>query len=373
MDNDLLKTVEMSGPARALEAYDSRLASGGDAWKVHLELFPVVQRVLNPPFINPHLPKMYNICRELLPYLESEDITSLVRLEITEYARRVKLDELGKSRFSQSSVNFVDIEEVIERRNWSETASLMAVFHYQHGGQEFARRLLLLGSGYLDRSLGHSISCTAFILREMLERKDQNPWPAFAALADYFCKGRFCKTPEMVKEPVLDSSGDLREHVLKVVSGRGILNLHHPITLYAIERVRFLFDEPQYNHLIAQWIRFMGDKASDRIELPPSVAKAPADYAQFYEKFSRYEIKPVLQWAAGMMGSDEGRKTLGRYLIKAVCDQYQGRYNPHNLTGLGSTLWIMENWRDDPEVALTALYQFVDYFFEDIKPEKSNT
>jgi hypothetical protein len=30
-----------------------------DAWQIHLSLFAVVQRVLNPPYINPHLPKMY--------------------------------------------------------------------------------------------------------------------------------------------------------------------------------------------------------------------------------------------------------------------------------------------------------------------------
>lgn len=370
MDSDVQNAVAISGPAKALEAYDRRLASNGDAWEIHLELFPIVQRALNPPFINPHLPKMYNICREFLPYTEAEDIPSLVRLEITEYARRVKLDELGKSSFQQSSVRFDDIEEAIEVRNWNKTASLIAVFHYQHGGQEFARRLLLLGSGYLDRSLGHSISCTAFILMEMLERKDQDPWPVFAALADYFCQGRFCKTPEMVKESVLDSSGDLREHVLKAVSGRGILNLHHPITLYAIERARFLFDEAHYNHLIAQWIKFMGDKAADRIESLPSVEKAPADYSEFYEKFSQYEREPVLRWAAGMMGSSEGRKILGRYLIKAVCDQYRGHYNPHNLTGLSSTLWVVENWWDQPEVALAALYQFVDYLFDEIRPRK---
>jgi hypothetical protein len=373
LDNDLLKAVEMLGPNRALEMYDRRLEAGSDAWEIHLELFPVVQRVLNPPFINPHLPKMYNICCEFFPYLDPEDIPALVRLEVTEYARRAKLEELPKTSIPDSVIHFEEIETAIGKRNWKTTASLMAVFHHQQGGQEFARRLLLLGSGYLDRSLGHSISGTTFILLEMLERKDQDPWPVIAALADYFCNGRFKEAPELISDPTINSNGDLRDQLLRAVSGRGILNLHHPITLYAIERVRFLFDAAHYNHLIAQWIKFMGDKVADRIEFPFSTEKAPADYSEFYEKFSQYEREPVLRWAAGMMGSSEGRKILGRYLIKAVCDQYRGHYNPHNLTGLGSTLWIMENWWDDPEVALTALYQFVDYFFEDIRPEKSNT
>lgn len=367
MDNDLLKTVEMSGPDRALEVYERRLESGGDAWEIHLELFPVVQRVLNPPFINPHLPKMHNICREFLPYLDESDIPSLVRLEVTEYARRVKLDELSKSSMSDSPVYFEEVESAIGERNWQKTAILMAAFHHQYGGQEFARRLLLLGSGYLDRSLGHSISCTAFILLEMLERKEQDPWPVQAALADYFCKGRFKKTPELLSDPLPGSNGDFHEQILRAVSGQGILNLHHPITLYAIERVRFLFDEVQYNHLVAQWLRFMDDKATNQIEPQPSAVKPPEDYAQFYESFSRHEIEPILQWATGMMASPEDRARLGRFLIKAICDQYQGRYNPHNLTGLGSTLWIMENCWDQPETAFCALYQFVDYFFDDIK------
>ncbi len=371
MDSDVRKAVEISGPLRALEVYDHHVASGGDAWETHLELFPVAQRVLNPPFINPHLPKMYNICREFLPYLELEDIPGLVRLEVSEYARRVKLDEIPKNSLPDSFVYFGDIESAIGERNWPKTATFMVAFHHQHGGQEFARRLLLLGSGYLDRSLGHSISCTAFILLEMLERKDLDPWPIFAGLADYFCKGRFGKTPELVKEPALDSDGDLREHILRATSGRGILNLHHPITLYAIERIRFLFDEIQYNHLITQWIQFMGDKSAERTEYPSSGEDPTIDYASFYERFSELETMPIVQWAAGMMRPSEDRTRLGRFLIKAVCDQYRGHYNPHNLTGLGSTLWIMENWWDHPEITLPALYQFVDYFFSEIRPERA--
>jgi hypothetical protein len=54
------------------------------------------------------------------------------------------------------------------------------------GGAEFARRVLLLESGYLNNSLGHSVSCTVFILLEMLERKDQDFWQSLSVLADYF-------------------------------------------------------------------------------------------------------------------------------------------------------------------------------------------
>jgi hypothetical protein len=49
--------------------------------------FPVVQRVLNLPFINPHLSKIYAINRELIPFLELMDIATLLRFEVEGYRR----------------------------------------------------------------------------------------------------------------------------------------------------------------------------------------------------------------------------------------------------------------------------------------------
>jgi len=54
------------------------------------------------------------------------------------------------------------------------------------GGAEFARRVLLLESGHLNNSLGHLVSCTVFILLEMLEKKDQDSWQSLSVLVDYF-------------------------------------------------------------------------------------------------------------------------------------------------------------------------------------------
>ena len=51
----------------ASELFREGVSGGIDSWEIHQSLFPVVQRVLNPPFINPHLPKMYRICREFIP------------------------------------------------------------------------------------------------------------------------------------------------------------------------------------------------------------------------------------------------------------------------------------------------------------------
>ena len=174
MANNILKALDASEAAQAAKLFTEEMTRGGDAWEIHLSFFPLVQRVLNPPFINPHLPKMYRIYRELIPYLKKDEIPMFVRLEVNEYARRPKLEKLPKPKLLTSTVSFSDVESAIRERDWEKAAVSMATFHARAGGTELARRLLLLGSGYLSQSLGHSVSCTAFILLEMLERPNQD-------------------------------------------------------------------------------------------------------------------------------------------------------------------------------------------------------
>jgi len=258
--DDLLQVLEASDPTQANDLFTREMAKGRDAWEIHLSLFPLVQRVLNPPFINPHLPKMYCIYRELIPYLKKDEIPAFIRLEITEYAKRPKLEKLPKANLLTSTVSFTDVESAIREQDWEKTSLLMATFYAQAGGTELARRLLLLGSGYLHHSLGHSISCTVFILLELLDRTDQDLWPAFATLADYFCKGGFHTTPPLRRTPAFPSNEIFDQHLLQASSGRGIVNLHHTITIYAIDRVRHFFTTEEYNHLVGAWIAFMEDK-----------------------------------------------------------------------------------------------------------------
>ncbi len=92
METDLLKALEASDPVSASECLRQEFQKGTDPWDIHLTLFPLVQRVLNPPFINPHLPKMYRIYREFVPSLDREEIRGLVKLEVNEYANRPKLE-----------------------------------------------------------------------------------------------------------------------------------------------------------------------------------------------------------------------------------------------------------------------------------------
>ncbi len=366
---------------RAIEASDvaaiSRLKregpEGEDAWAAHLSLFPAVQRVLNPPYVNPHLPKMYAICRDLLPYLKTDDIPALLYVETLEYARRKKLErprqgleQAGETTSRSASALFHDVEQAIESQDPDRAASAFAVFLRQQGAKELARRILLLGSGYLDRSLGHSVSCTAFILREMLARHDQDPWPALVILADYFVKGRFMTTPPLRKRAQVQGRG-LSDSLLRSTTGASFVDIHHTITFYAIERSRRLLSDPEYGHLVASWLDWMAEKEAHVVTVEPSKRDTVPAYGSFYEAFSALDTAAVFKMAVSLVASVEGRKLLGRFLIKGLCDLYQGDYDPHYVTGLGATLWMVEQHADHPSVASNVLYQYLDFLRNSIQ------
>jgi hypothetical protein len=356
----LLQKIEESDKSGVEELVRTEMASKGRAWPIHLCLYPIAQRVLNPPFINPHLPKMYRVCREFIPYLSEEEIPLLVRLEISEYTRRPKLEKVFPPAQTPTSVAFEELEAAIHEGRREEAAALMSAFQHRRGKAELARRLLLLGSGYLDQTLGHSLSCTAFILLEMMERPEQESWPALVTLADYFCKGGFSSTPHL-RNGALQSEQALDHHLLRATTGRGIVNLHHTITRFAVERVRHLLSDAEYSHLIACWVDFLGGKDAASPEIEPSIKIN--DYPEFYRYFSKREEGPVLASFAGLIPTEEGRKRLGRYLVRGVCDLYQGNYDPHYLTGLGSALWVVNRYWNRSSVALNALRQYLNHFF----------
>jgi hypothetical protein len=365
--DDLFQAILASNVGESSKLFSKKLTQGDDAWKIHLSLFPVAQRILNPPYINPHLPKMHAIYREFTPYLNEKEIAALIHIEVVECAKRPKLDKLSKAKLPQSPVSFKDVESAIGEQDWEKTTGMMTAFHDQRGREELTRRLLLLGSGHLDRSLGHSISCTAFILLELLERSDQDLWTALAPLAYYFCRGRFHRTPTLRKSLAPYSGETLPPQVLQAASGHGIVNLHHTITIYAIERVRHFFSTEEYFHLISSWTEFMGRKEARPIKLDIGEIKPASDYDRFYNAFSRLNAEPVVASLKGLITSPEGRKQIKQYLIRGVCDLYQGNYNAHNMTGLGSALWVVDQFWRQPSIVETALSQYIDFFFDDLK------
>ncbi|MCW3975576.1 MAG: hypothetical protein NWE86_04965 [Candidatus Bathyarchaeota archaeon] len=359
--NNLLDAIDASDAKKAIELFQKKVNLGIDSWKIHDSLFPIAQRVQNPPYINPHLPKMYRIYRELVRYLEKDEISPLVNLEVNEYARRTKLEILPKITLPISQVSFKDVESALKDQDWEKTAALLYKLHTLGHTEELARKLLLIGSGYLDNSLGHSISCTAFILLEIMERKDQDPWPGLVTLAYYFCKGQFNETPKLQTQKGSETQTD---HMLRSVSGSGIINLHHTITRYAIERVRQLFTHEEHSHLINSWITFMDDKKAETVILNNTSIKTVKEYTRFYDIFSSFEVEPTVTCLASMLNTQTERERIGRFLVRALCDLYQGSYDPHYLTGLGSVLWVVDQYWQEREITISALYQYIDYFFQ---------
>lgn len=371
-EKSLLESIEVSDTEGSLQVLKRSLREGADPWKIHLSLFPVVQRVLNPPFINPHLPKMYNINRELVSYLDKDKIESLVTLEVEEYARRSKMEKIRRASLPTQPISFKEIEGAIGENHPEKVATLMAGFMAEKGGQEFARRILLLGSGYLNESLGHSVSCTAFILLEMLERGGEDSWPALSALANYFCKGRFHTTPNLKKSASAAVKKDFSRFMIRATSGRGIVNLHHPITLYAIERTRKFLSQEEYDHMVDAWVGFMGDKREGEVHLAGMKPEPIEDYGRFYELFTRMDAKRLTASLKEMIISEEGQRKLGRFMVQSVCEKYQGDYNPHYLTGLGSVLSIMDQYRDQPIIVSNGFYQYLDFFFSGLRSQNKS-
>ncbi len=244
----------------------------------------------------------------------------------------------------------------------------MATFHVRQGAKEFARRLLLLGSDYLEDSLGHSISCPAFILLEMLDRPREDPWPVLATLADYFCKGGFSKTPALRKSEYPSEEASKRL-MLQATSGRGIVNLHHTITRYALDRTWYLFTPEEGNHLLTAWSEFIGQKRAAEAVFKEGAEEA-GDYAGFYNLFKKLDAQSVTGLLKRFLSTPETRSNVSRFLIRGVCDLYQGNYNPHYLTGLGSALWVIHRYSSEARVASNALFQYVDYFFSGLKSDE---
>lgn len=366
MKDALLKAIEESDVSVAQTELEKKNERGMDAWDIHLAMFEVAQRVLNPPFINPHLPKMHAICREFEPLLEKEDILPLVRLEVGEYARRPKLEKFDRPGPLSSAASFDDIEATIRRKDAKETALLLESFLSLQGAQELSRRLLLFGGGSseLKASLGHSISCTAFLLLEMMARPDLDHWPTIAVLADYFCKLKLGAHAGSYDSGASSAEETVQRHMPRAVSGTGIVNLHHPMTIYALERVRHLFTAEEYNGLVDAWVSFMRDKEEEKPAFDFTENGPIESYSQFYRLFSKLETGPVVSALMPMLDSPEGHRQMGRFLIKGVSDLYQGKYNPHHLTGLGSTLWVTHRFHEQKSIAGGALFQFVSYFFD---------
>ncbi len=166
---------------------------------------------------------------------------------------------------------------------------------------------------------------------------------------------------------------DLVNCLSRATSGRGIINLHHTLTWYAIDRISPFLSQTDLGHIMRAWIDFMGDKEEPQISFAESSSNGSDEYPVFYERFTRREAIPVVEILSAGMQSPSRLQQLGRFLVKAYCDQYQGNYDPHYLNGLGAALGVVERCWDTAPVALNALFQSLDFYFENLKTKKPGT
>jgi len=93
------------------------------------------------------------------------------------------------------------------------------------------------------------------------------------------------------------------------------------------------------------------------------------DYARFRESFSQLDADLMLDLAGGMIGSPIDRSRLCAFLVTGVCDLYQGNYDPHYLTGLGSLLWLTNTYHHNAGLVQDALYQYLSFYFKNVRSE----
>ena len=57
------------------------------------------------------------------------------------------------------------------------------------------------------------------------------------------------------------------------------------------------------------------------------------------------------------------------FLVTGVCDQYQGNYDPHYLTGIQSLLWLINTYHREAGLVQNALYQYLAFYFKNLSSE----
>ena len=115
------------------------------------------------------------------------------------------------------------------------------------------------------------------------------------------------------------------------------------------------------------WNKMLGDKIEDLISVQDVASLSLPDYFTFYRSFLESDPIKILDVVKKSLVSEDERNRLAHFLIKAVLQCYNGNYNPHYLTGLGSALWTMNRFYDHPDLVLTCLNQYLDFFYSGVE------
>jgi hypothetical protein len=354
MDN-LIRFILDSKKRKALDELGNRLPIA-DVETIREEIFPAAQMVLNPPYINPHLPKMYNILRDLYPTLDPESKSELVKLEVTEYTRRPKLPQ-APSIQEETSIGEGELEAAIEDGDVPRAAMILHTIERLNGNEALSKKLLTIGGAQLEGSLGHSVSCTTFILREISRHPPSEAFPSIWALANYFCKGKFLSNLERQSS---SKPSDVDKNILRAVSGTGIRDLHDTITAYAIEKASPFIDENVVGKLIKRWVEYLGEKEEEPYRVTPD-RLGPPSYNEFLSLYLDHKTESLVTRSMKLVTEGNGVNDFGNYMIRCLLSDYDGNYDPHYFTGLGSLLWVINKYPSQSDVQSSALHQYLEF------------
>ncbi len=84
---------------------------------------------------------------------------------------------------------------------------------------------------------------------------------------------------------------------------------------------------------------------------------------EFFEAFSAKKVDEMTLRLSSYLDTEQKRLQMGEFLVRGVCDLYEGDYDPHFLTGLGSVLWLINRYHSNRTLAMTALHQYLAYYF----------
>ncbi len=114
----------------------------------------------------------------------------------------------------------------------------------------------------------------------------------------------------------------------------------------------------------------MTDKAENLRSVEHFPPAGLQDFNHFYSIFLHQDPVLIVNMLNNTLDTKGERIKFQNYLIKSVLKIYNGRYNPHNLTGLGASIWVIERFYDQPLIVLNALWQYLDFFFSGINRNK---
>lgn len=294
------------------------------------------------------------------------EIARVVVLNLSErHFIKVKADAGGYKEAEVNQKTFDKMEEEIKKGN-AHNAFYYALGLLEKEPQKLKEYLINMGMERIPDSLGHSISCFFPVMRDIVSHSSNISATATLSNIMYFCRydyqNKYNTADQLGKKP---SAEKLENLALKAVSGKGIENLHHMITLYTflmLEESSFYQQTPPYSILE----EFIGDKKIDQkrmtlAEKNESSTEIAANYQQFKANFPLANYENKLNFLFDNLNANY--KASVSYLHRLYAENYDSSWNPHYYTSLYCALGLYKSEKiNNKPAARMAVIQALEYF-----------